>query len=257
MSLRPIEEGLHASWRKPKENGSTITEYELVLEDRSGAVLKSVFASWTVNSGASINDLEGGVSYQVKARARNAIGWGPFGDPVVGVPDFPPSNWGEIWTEDAMNGRRSLSLVLLSNDFLSGRYGDDLYLGLVVQCHLETSANVQFNLLDSDSGGESDFAHNSAGDEHVRFRFDDGDLIEILEDGAYDGRIRVDGKVNYRKYWDISVWEELTFEGLTAMILSSQTLTVEVTPYGSSAQVVTFDLYGFERVLPELLELCE
>ena len=256
MSLWPIEEGLRASWRKPKENGSTITEYELVLEDRSGVVLKSVSASWAVSS-ASINDLEGGESYQVKVRARNAIGWGPFGDPVVGVPDFPPSNWHSGWSTDQMDGRRSLSLMLENEGTLSDRYGDDLLLRLAVSCFEETSTIVSLSLMDPDPWGASDFAHNSSGDEHVRFRFDDGDLIEILEDGAYDGVIRVDGKVNYRKYWDISVWEELTFEGLTAMILSSQTLTVEVTPYGSSAQVVTFDLYGLERLLPELLELCE
>jgi hypothetical protein len=183
----------------------------------------------------------------VKARARNAIGWGPFGDPVAGVPDFSPSNWMAVYTEDAMDGSESMVLGLpLNPPELTSQFGNEFNFSLQLLCSRgEFSIGGFVLFLDPD---KFTFEYGKG----VQLKFDDRAVESFKSSYNFSNTFWISGE-----YYRNANYETFTFEDLIEELLNSETMTVEVTPNNASTQVVTFDTPGLDEHLPEFRPFCE
>lgn len=78
-----------ASWNAPANNGSAIVEYQAQLRNRNTGSTNTV--SKTASQRSHTWSASNGVSYDVRVRARNAVGWGPWSTYSQAVtPTAPP-----------------------------------------------------------------------------------------------------------------------------------------------------------------------
>ena len=97
-SVSPGPGSLTVSWRAPSSAASGITAYDL-RHIRTDAD-ETVDANWTVMDGVrtgagplryTLAGLDGGVQYDVQARAVNAVGRGPWSDTATGTTELQPN----------------------------------------------------------------------------------------------------------------------------------------------------------------------
>lgn len=102
-------------------SSSTITEYHFAYDDNSGFTSPSYRTGGTIRTG-TITGLTRGTKYWIKARAKNAIGWGPFSEvttrTIPNVPGAPtslarsfkaPSSLTVTWVAPSSNGGASIT----------------------------------------------------------------------------------------------------------------------------------------------------
>jgi len=104
-TLAPSDMALGASWTAPSDGGSAITDYDLEyrIKDTDPVTPGDQPGTWTdrphtgTATTATISSLVNGTAYQVRVRAANAVGEGPWSPPATGTPSPPPPpqlcNW--------------------------------------------------------------------------------------------------------------------------------------------------------------------
>ena len=167
--------------------------------------------------------------------------------------------WRSDASEDPMDGRKTLVAYVFANPGLIDHEGHRLLLVLHVKCELEKTLWVYLSMHDYSnplSLQPKDFDHAS-GRESIRVKFEDRNVMRLEEDNA-SGESTSNFTLINKKDLNVEYPTRLTFDDLVDEILDSETMTVELTPYGAPKQIVTFDLIsGLDEYLPEIRQLCE
>ena len=116
LTLTAAHQSISATWTAPSGNGSNLTGYDVEYSSDSGSNWTAATHSGTTAS-ATIGSLTNSTSYDVRVRAKNSVGDGPWSDtasatPATQKPDKPAAptltaGHQEIavsWTAPAANG---------------------------------------------------------------------------------------------------------------------------------------------------------
>ena len=95
ISVTPGDRSLTVSWTAPADGGSAIIDYDVGVKPAGGSWTEySGPANLTLVQGTShrmeIPNLTNGIQHEVKVRARNSVGFGPWSDVTTQTPKGPP-----------------------------------------------------------------------------------------------------------------------------------------------------------------------
>jgi len=160
--------------------------------------------------------------------------------PTTTTTTLPPTTttaagtWRTEHYNDAMDDKRSL-VFLVSGGEVRGWLDDPHEVDLFAACFDEENEAVGIALRGED-------LDKTDGETSIRLKWDDGET-----------KTRTDTWSDYSPTFRLYSY---TGFNLIEQMLNAETLTVELTPYNSYAQVVTFELSGFDKALDELGEMC-
>ena len=244
-------------------SGSGIKRYEIRVTPANKYGLRIIDTLTRVNSWAVVG-LEPSTNYSFDVRAiNNDNKIGPWSTTVEkGMPTPPTTTTFQIVTTtttttvdtgdwqrgeivDEMDGTRTVIVKLVADSLVLGWLGDWHEVSLNLTCLNETTPTVTLGIDGEDF--DTDYYNN----EVIRLKFDDESPYTLEEDGGS----------SYNEFFFLSsVWppalvvESVNF--IVSRFLNASTLKVELTPWYSYKQVVSFDLAGLAPFLPELREMC-